>query len=80
MRPDILTKMPVPTLDVANVPTAVEVDNVTVSPAMTPTSEALPVFKVAVVLASYTLLFAVMPVTVKALAVMFAVEVGWVNV
>ena len=46
----------------------------------TPTRAALVVVSVAVVVLSYTLLAAVMPVTVSGSAVMFAVGVGWVSV
>ena len=63
--PDTWTAIPDPTELVANVPTAEAVFKVTVSPATTPTSVAPPTFKVAVVVASYVLLFAVMPVTVR---------------
>jgi hypothetical protein len=68
-----------PTDEVANVPTAEMVFNVTVSPAITPTKAALPTFKVAAVVPSYVLLFAVMPATVKFFWVIFAVVVGSVK-
>jgi len=53
---------------------------VTVSPVSTPARDALPVLSVAFVVASYTLLLAVMPVTVNVAGVMFAVVVGCVSV
>ena len=66
----------------ANVAVADEVDNVTPSAPMTPERAAEPLIRreVAVVVPSYSLLLAVMPVTVRAFAVMFAVAVGCVTV
>jgi hypothetical protein len=74
-----VTAIPVPTDEVAKVPIAPAVFKVAASPAMTPTRTALPVFNVAVVLPSYVLLFAVIPVTVRDLEVMLAVVVGSVR-
>lgn len=69
MRPEITTAILVPTDEVAKVPTAEPVFNVTASPATTPTKAAEPTFNVAVVDASYVLPFAVIPETVNAFAV-----------
>ena len=63
----------------AKVPAAEPVARVTLSLPTTPTSEALPVFSVAVILPLYILLSAVTPVTVNVLAVIFAVVVGCVS-
>ena len=78
--PATVTALAVPMPALANVPVAPEVTIVTlaVSPASTPTSVPLPV-SVAVVLPSYVLLEAVMPVTVIAKAVTLAVVVGCVR-
>ena len=67
---------------VANVAVAEVVDNVTASAPITPESAAEPLIsrEVAAVVPSYSLLLAVMPVTVSAFAVMFAVVDGWVTV
>ena len=66
----------------AKTPAAEAVDKVTASAPMTPDRAAVPVMSwdVAAVVPSYTLLFAVMPVTESALAVMFAVAVGCARV
>jgi len=77
--PEIVTNIPVPGDEVANVPIVLVVTSVTVSPLITPTKAALPVFNVATVVPSYVLLFAVMPVTVRFFAAMFAVVVGSVR-
>ena len=53
------------TSGLAKVPVAPLVLSVTLSLPMTPIKVALPVFSVAVVVPSYTLLFAVIPVTVS---------------
>ena len=79
MRPDTVTTFAVPTEDDAKLPLAEAVSSVTVSPDTTPTSVAVPVFSVAVAILSYTLLLAVMPLTVSAFAVMSAVVVGCVS-
>ena len=66
--------MPVPTLALANVPACAR----TTSSAPT-TPDKLPPAMLAVVVASYTLLDVVCPVTVNALGVMVAVNpLGWV--
>lgn len=52
MRPEIVTEIPEPTDEVANVPTTPTVLSATVSPAITPTKVAEPVFSVAVVVLS----------------------------
>ena len=74
--------MLVPTVFDANVAVAPVVLSVTASMPITPFSAAEPLFRsdVAAVVASYTLLLAVIPVMVSAFAVMFAVVVGWVTV
>ena len=76
----MVTVLLVPMFLLANVPVAAVVDNVTTSFASTPTSAADPFTNVAVVLALYVLLLAVMPLMVSSLAVMEAVVVGWVSV
>ena len=80
--PIMVTVLPVPTVFVANVAVAPVVLNVTASAPITPLNAAEPLFNkdVAAVVASYTLLLAVMPVMVRAFAVMFAVAVGCVTV
>ena len=71
----MVTSFPAPTFLFANVPAALPVLRLTVSPAITPTRAALAVLSAAVVFPSYTLLFAVIPVTVRVLAVILAVAV-----
>ena len=79
MTPAIATDIPSATFASANNPVALPADTVTVSPLMTPTSEGDPP-SVAVLLWSYTLLFAERPVTVSSFWVMFAVVVTVFNV
>ena len=74
VRPAIFTVTPVPTLELANVPTALPLSKVTVSPAIIPDSAAAVVLSVAAVVPSYSLLAAVIPVTVRALAVIAKVS------
>ena len=71
--------MLVPTTLLANVPVAPVVINESASPPKTPTSVALLLFKVALVVVSYALLLAVSPVTVRGAGVMFAVSAGWTS-
>ena len=80
--PAMVTCLPTPTFLLAKLAVANEVDSVTVSPLMTPESAAEPLLSNAVadVVASYSRLLAVMPVTVIVFAVMDAVAVGWVSV
>ena len=82
VRPLIVMIFPVPFALLANTPVADDVDSVTASAPMTPARAADPLMRreVAAVVPSYTLLLAVMPVTVRVFAVMFAVAVGWVSV
>ncbi len=60
----------------AKVPVAPVETRLTTSPDITPKRDALTVVKVAVVVPSYTLLFAVAPVTVNPIEVILAVVVG----
>lgn len=76
VRPETVTAIPEPTELVANTPVADTAFNVTVSPGTTPIRDALPVLSAAVVDASYVLLFAVIPETVRDLVVMLALAVG----
>ena len=73
----MVTSLPTPTFLSANVAVADVVDSVTLSPDTTPESEAEPMtsWSVAAFVASYVRLLAVMPVTVKALAVTVMVTV-----
>ena len=78
MRPLTVTRMPLPTELVAKVPWAEPVWRFTVSPATTPTRDAEPRLRIAVVEASYSLFAAVMPETVRGFAAIvweMAVEV-----
>ena len=70
-----VTVTPVPTSLSANVPVAPLVSSVTSSPLRTPTSAALLVSSVAVVMLSYTLSSAATPDTVSTIGVMSAVVV-----
>ena len=79
VKPVVVTVIPLATSLLANVPVAPLVPSVTVSPLNTPTRDALPVFRVAVVVLSYTLLLAVTPLTVRPNGVIFALVVGWVR-
>ena len=76
------TVLLVSTAFVVNVAVADEVLSATVSPLMTPDSAAEPLLRSAVaeLVASYSRLLAVMPVTVRSLARIDAVVVGWVMV
>ena len=66
--------MPLPTLALANVPACVRTTS-----SVPTTPDKLPPAMLAVVVASYTLLDAVCPVTVNVLGLMVAVNpVGWV--
>ncbi len=60
----------------AKVPVALVLLSVTTSLATTPTSDAVAVFRVALVVPSYVLLAAVTPDTVNVFAVIDAVAVG----
>ena len=71
--PVTVTVMPLPTFLSAKVPEAPERETDTRSPATTPDTLAPEVLSVAVVVASYTLLLAVNPVTVSGAGVMLAV-------
>ena len=73
--PVTVTVLPVPTFLLSNVPTKVPA-SVTVSPAITPPSEAEPPFNTATVSRLYVLLAAVTPLTVTALGVMLAKRVA----
>ena len=73
VRPEILTVIPVPTCSWANVPAAEVLLRVNSSPDTLFTSAADVVLIVAVVSESYVLLSAVMPDTVRGLAVILAV-------
>ena len=64
--PETVTILPVPALASAKAPAAEATLRVTLSLPTTPTKAALPVLRVAVVLPSYTLLLAVIPLTVNA--------------
>ena len=77
--PETVTVLPVPTLASEKAPVAEDTSRVTSSPVTTPTMDALPVFSVALAVPSYTLLEAVIPVTVNSFCVIFAVAVGWVS-
>ena len=76
------TVLLVPIVFVAKLAVADAVESVTVSPLTTPDSAADPLFNNAVadVVASYSRLLAVIPVTVSSFAVIDAVVVGWVSV
>ena len=63
--PETVTVLPLPTLASAKAPVAEAVLRVTESPETTPARAALPVLSVAVVLPSYTLLEAVILLTVN---------------
>ena len=78
LRPATVIVLLLPTFLSANVAVADAVDSVTASPETTPESAAEPLFRsvVAELLPSYTLLLAVMPVTVRVFAVIDAVVVG----
>ena len=78
--PDTATVLFVPNADVSKSPDAADVLIVIASPATTPTNAAKPVERVAVRDAAYVRSAAVIPDTVRFLAVMFAVVVGWVSV
>ena len=80
--PAMVTVFPVATFLSANVAVADDVESVTVSPEMTPESAADALFNSAVaeLVASYSRLLAVMPVTVSVFAEISAVVVGWVSV
>ena len=80
--PAMVTTFPTSAFLFANVAVAPEVESTTVSLASLPTSAAEPSTscEVALVVASYVRLFAVMPETVRTLPVMSAVVVGWVSV
>ena len=78
--PDTATVLPVPNAAESNSPVAAEVLIVIASPATTPTNAAKPVERVAVRDAAYVRSAAVIPDTVRFLAVMFAVVAGWVSV
>ena len=78
--PDTVTVFPVPNAEESNSPDAADVLMVIWSPLTTPTNSAKPVARVAVRVVAYVRSAAVMPDTVRFLAVMFAVVVGWVSV
>ena len=68
VNPETMTVLPVPTALSVKTPAAV-VFSETVSPETTPTMAALLVFNVTALVPSYSLLFAVTPLTVKGLSV-----------
>ena len=70
----------VPTFWFVNTPEVEVVEILTLSPEITPTNAAEPRLSITAVVWSYTLLLAVIPVTVSSLVVMLAVVVGWVSV
>ena len=82
MRLAAVTVLFAATFLLANVAVAPEVVNATTSFVSTPTNEADALFNraVALVVASYTLLSAVIPDTVSVFTVMLAVVVGWESV
>ena len=77
--PAIATAIPVFTLAFANVPLTDPGSRATLSFPWMPTNAAFVVVSAAVVEPLYTLLLAVMPVTVSVLRVMFALVVGCVS-
>ena len=81
-RPARVMTLLVPTFLLAKVAVALDVDRVTLSPPITPESEAEFLLRSAVAesVALYSRLFAVMPVTVSVFLEMSAVAVGWVSV
>ena len=78
--PVMVTALPKAAVLSAKVPTAPEVLMVTTSLPSFPTSDAAPVFSAATVARSYTRLTAVTLLTVRVLAVIDAVVLGWVSV
>ena len=79
--PAMVTCLPTPMFLLAKLAVADVVDNVTVSPLITPDNAAEPFTNNAVadVVPSYSRLLAVMPVTVSSFVVTSAVVCGWVN-
>ena len=82
VRSATVTTLFVPTFLLAKVAVAAVVTSDTVSFVSTPTNAAEALFNNAVadVVALYTRLLAVMPLTVRVFTVMLAVVVGWVSV
>lgn len=74
--PEICTLLPVPTVAELNRPVADPALSTTLPPSKLPTRAALAALMVAVVVPSYSLLLAVMPLTVRVLPVIEAVVVG----